>query len=36
MEWIYLARHRVTGCYEHVNEYSVATNERNFLLSEEI
>jgi len=36
MEWIYLARHRVTGCCVHDNEYSVAINARNFLLSEEI
>ena len=36
MEWIYLARHRVTSCYEQDNEYSVAINARNFLLFEEI
>jgi len=35
MEWIYLARHRVTSCYEH-EDYSVAINARNFLLFEEI
>jgi hypothetical protein len=35
MEWIYLAQHRVTGCYEHDNEHSVAVNDRSFL-SEEI
>jgi len=36
LEWIYLARHRMSGCYEHDNGYSVAINARNFLLSEEI
>jgi hypothetical protein len=36
MEWIYLARYRWAGFYEHGNENSVAINARNYFSADEL